>query len=73
MSLARGCVEFDVWVLVSVLEGLDEFMYCWLVYVFYENMDLGVGVEKNGKVGAADGSKSTFRGKIRVLRLNGEK
>ena len=73
VPLARGRVELDARVPASALEGLDEFTHCWLVYVFHENTDLGAGAEKNGKVGAADGPKSTLRGKIRVPRLNGEK
>jgi len=73
VPLARGRVTLDRRVPSSALEGLEEFTHCWLVYVFHENTDLATALEEDGKTGAADGRKSTVRGKIRVPRLNGEK
>jgi len=56
---------------------LEEFTHCWLVFLFHENTDFHESVTREigrtGKTGAADGPRTTTRGKIRVPRLNGEK
>lgn len=77
VPLARGRVALHAHVPASALEGLEEFSHCWLLFVFHENTDFHASVTreigKTGKTGAADGPRTTTRGKIRVPRLNGEK
>eukprot|EP00892_Ulva_mutabilis_P005357 jgi/Ulvmu1/3193/UM015_0234.1 len=45
----------------TILEGLEQYTHCWIIYVFHLNTDLH-------QVGSAKGIK----GKVRPPRLNGE-
>ncbi|KAF7838076.1 Nef-associated protein 1 [Senna tora] len=64
VPLARACLIFNTSrVPPASLEGLAEYSHCWVIYVFHLNTDL----EKLWK----NPSKSKFKAKVRVPRLNG--
>ncbi|CAL5328451.1 unnamed protein product [Camellia sinensis] len=66
VPLARARLLFDpVRVPPASLEGLEEYSHCWIIYVFHLNTNL----EKLWK----HPSKSKFKAKVRVPRLEGGK
>lgn len=66
VPFARACLTFDsARVPPASLEGLEEYSHCWIIYVFHLNTDL----DKLWK----HPSKSRFKAKVRVPRLEGGK
>ncbi|KAM7477067.1 hypothetical protein LguiB_024310 [Lonicera macranthoides] len=66
VPLAKACLIFDPSrVPQASLEGLEEYSHCWIIYVFHLNTDL----DKLWK----HPSKSKFKAKVRVPRLEGGK
>ncbi|KAM1087740.1 hypothetical protein EV1_013227 [Malus domestica] len=66
VPLSRACLIFNsARVPPASLEGLGEYSHCWVIYVFHLNTNL----EKLWK----DPTKSRFKAKVRVPRLNGER
>ncbi|MQL97575.1 hypothetical protein Taro_030268 [Colocasia esculenta] len=66
VPLARACLVLDASrVPPSSLEGLAEYSHCWVLYIFHLNTDL----EKLWR----DPSRSKFKAKVRVPRLEGGK
>lgn len=64
VPLARASLIFNTTrVPPASLEGLSEYSHCWVIYVFHLNTDL----EKLWN----DPSKSKFKAKVRVPRLQG--
>ncbi|XP_010545434.1 PREDICTED: uncharacterized protein LOC104817809 [Tarenaya hassleriana] len=64
VSLARACLTFDpALVPPASLEGLGEYSYCWVIYVFHLNTD----IEKLWR----KPSQSKLKAKVRVPRLKG--